>query len=100
MLYIGYLMIVNGLNIKKIEKFSIFELWRLENCECSLCAHQVPLNHLNSNFEAFGVPMAQVPWAYRSLRGSPWVLKYPCCHQMTTQTRPRGDKRVSEKAGF
>ena len=26
--------------------------------------------------------MAWARWAYRPLRGSPWVLKYPYCHQM------------------
>ena len=26
-----------------------------------------------------------------------WVLKYPYCHQMITQTHPRGERRVSEK---
>ena len=28
---------------------------------------------------------------------SPWVLKYPYCHQMITQTHPRGNGRVSKK---
>ena len=30
----------------------------------------------------------------------PWVLKYPYCNQMTTQTHPRGDKRVLGKSNF
>ena len=42
---------------------------------------QVSLNSLhNGNFGAFGGAMAQAIWAWRPLRGSPWVLKYPCCH--------------------
>ena len=28
---------------------------------------------------------------------SPWVLKYLYCHQVITQTHPRGNGRVSEK---
>ena len=32
--------------------------------------------------------MAQATWAWRPLRGSPWVLKYPYCHQMITQITP------------
>ena len=61
----------------------------------------VSLNSLrNSNFGGFGGPMAWAKGAQRPLRGSPWVLKYPYCHQMITQIHPRGDKRVSEKFGF
>ena len=42
---------------------------------------QVSLNSLhNSNFGAFGGAMAWAIWAWRPLRGSPWVLKYPYCH--------------------
>ena len=38
MLYIGYLVVVNGLNIKKLVlKISIFELPRAENCISTLC---------------------------------------------------------------
>ena len=38
MLYIGYLIIVDGKNIKKsVLKISIFELPRLENCISRLC---------------------------------------------------------------
>ena len=44
--------------------------------------------------------MAHATWAWRLLRGSPWVLKYPYCHQMITQTHPRGDGQVSEKIEF
>ena len=51
----------------------------------------------NSNFEAFGGPVARARWAQWPLRGSPWALKYPYCHQMITQTDPRGNRRVSEK---
>ena len=59
---------------------------------------QMPLNGLNnSSFGAFGVPMAPATRAWRPLHGSLWVLKYPYCHQMTTQPLPRGDRRVSEK---
>ena len=41
--------------------------------------------------------MTQARWAQWSLRGPPLVLKYPYCHQMITQTHPRGNKRVLEK---
>ena len=59
---------------------------------------QEPLNNLNKgNFGAFGGPMARATWAWRLLSGSLWVLKYLYCHQMITQTHPKGDKRVSEK---
>ena len=51
----------------------------------------------NSNFEAFGGPMARATWAQWPVRGSPWALKYPYCHQMITQTQARGNRRVSEK---
>ena len=62
---------------------------------------QVPLNSPSkSNFGAFGGPMARATWAQRPPRGSPWVLKYPYCHQMITQTQPRADRQVSEKLEF
>ena len=32
--------------------------------------------------------MARATWAQRPPCGSPWVLKYPSCHQMITQTIP------------
>ena len=51
----------------------------------------------NNNFGAFGGSMARGTWAYRLLCGSLWVLKYPYCHQMITQTYGRGDQRVLEK---
>ena len=51
----------------------------------------------NSNFGAFGGPMAPATWAKGPLFGSPWVLKYLYCHQMITQTHPKGDGTVSEK---
>ena len=42
---------------------------------------QVSLNSLhNGNLGAFGGGMAQAIRAWRPLRGSPWVLKYPYCH--------------------
>ena len=41
--------------------------------------------------------MARAPWAQWPLHGSPWVLKYAYCHQMTTQTDPKGERRVSRK---
>ena len=47
------------------------------------------------NLGAFGGPMTRATWAQRPLRGSLWVLKYPYCHQMITQTHPTGDKRIS-----
>jgi hypothetical protein len=40
----------------------------------------------DSNFGAFGEPMAPATKAYRSLNGSPWVLEYPYCDQTITQT--------------
>ena len=65
----------------------------------TLLSHfEVPLNSRNNNnFGAFGGPMARATWAWRLLRGFLWVLKYPYCHQMNTQTHPRADIRVSEK---
>ena len=44
--------------------------------------------------------MARATWAEQRLHGSPRVLKYLYCHQMTTQTHPRGDRRVSKKVKF
>ena len=42
---------------------------------------QVSLNSLHSgNFGAVGGAMARAIWAWRPLRGFPWVLKYPYCH--------------------
>ena len=83
MLYIGYLIVLDGKNIKKsVLEISIFELPRLENCISRLCPG--PL----------GTPPQHPKWP---LRGSPWALKYPYCHQMITQTQPRGNRKVSEK---
>ena len=42
--------------------------------------------------------MARVRWAQWPLRGSPWALKYPYCHQMITQTQPRGNIRVRKRS--
>ena len=33
------------------------------------------------------------------MRGSPWVLEYLYCHQMTTQTYPKGNRLVSGGGG-
>ena len=99
MLYIAYFIIVSGHNIKNffLQKFSIFDLQRVENC-LIVCAHTKGIESpTNNNFEAFGGPMARARWAQWPLHGSPWVLKYPHCHQMITQTHPRGNKKVSEK---
>ena len=52
----------------------------------------------NSNLEALGGAMARATWAQWPLHGSPWALKYLYCHQMITQTHPRGNRRVSEKS--
>ena len=41
--------------------------------------------------------MARARWAQWPLRGSPWALKYPYCHQMITQTHPRGNGKVFMK---
>ena len=62
---------------------TILELLRLENCISRLCPR----------------PLGDYPnrWAQWPLHGSPWVLKYPYCHQLITQTHPRGNERVSEK---
>ena len=32
-------------------------------------------------------------WAWRPQHGSHWVLKYPYCHQMITQTHPQGRRK-------
>ena len=70
----------------------------LPGCDLTTSDFQVSLSSLhNGNFGAFGRPMAQATWARRPLRGSPWVFRYPYCHQMITQTHPKGDERVSEK---
>ena len=62
MLYIGYFIILNGQNIKKILKFFPFmTCGGVENYLCSLCAHQMP--HPNSNFEGLGGFTAQARWA-------------------------------------
>ena len=42
----------------------------------------------------------RLPKAKRRLRVSASVLEDPYCHQMTTQTPPRGDRRVSENVDF
>ena len=61
----------------------------------------VSLNSLHdSNSGAFGGGMARAIWAWWPLRGSPWVLKYPYCHEIITQTHPRGDTSVLEKGEF
>ena len=46
----------------------------------------------------FGGPMARATWAWRPLQGSPRVLKYPYCHQTTTQSHPTGYRRGSGKS--
>ena len=40
MVYVGYLIILNGKNIKQIS--SIFELPRVENCTSRLCPSPLP----------------------------------------------------------
>ena len=97
MLYIAYFIIVSGHNIKKkLQNFPFLTCrgWKTAEAVCAPNAIEPPTN---SNFEAFGGPMARARWAQWPLRGSPWVLKYPYCHQMITQTQPRGNRRVSEK---
>ena len=98
MLYIGYFIIVSAHNIKKrLQKFpfSTDIGWKLlKQFVHTPNAIEPPTN---SNFEAFGGPMARARWAQWPLHGSPWALKYPYCHQMITQTHPRGNRRVSEK---
>ena len=43
MLYIGYLIILDGKNIKKsVLEISIFEVPRLENCMSRLCPSPLP----------------------------------------------------------
>ena len=37
---------------------------------------------------------------YMGLADTTWVLKYPYCQQMVTQTHPRGDKRFLERDEF
>ena len=41
--------------------------------------------------------MARATWAQRAVGESLWVLRYLFCHQMITQTHPKGDGQVSEK---
>ena len=43
--------------------------------------------------------MAQATWAQRPLCGSSWALEYPYCHQMITQTHPKGEG-FPEKTNF
>ena len=46
MLYIGYLIIVNGQDIKKsVSEISIFEVPRLENCISRLCPSPLGEKH-------------------------------------------------------
>ena len=61
MLYIGYLIIVNGQNFKKsFSKIYIFDL-RVEKCLSSLYAHQMPLNHLKTtDLRVFGGPWLEL----------------------------------------
>ena len=95
MLYIAYFIIVSGHNIN-------FFLQNLPFLTCR--GGKLQFVHTpnaiepptNSNFEAFGGPMAQARWAQWPLRGSQLALRYPYCHQMITQTHPRGNRRVSE----
>ena len=48
MVYVGYLIIMNGQNIKTLVlKISIFELLRVENCRSRLCA-PAPCPHPNT----------------------------------------------------
>ena len=96
MLYIAYFIIVSGHNIKKrfgkifhfggVEARKLF--WQFVHTPNAI---EPPTN---SNF---GGPMARVRWAQWPLRGTPWALKYPYCHQVITQTQPRGNRRFSEK---
>ena len=51
----------------------------------------------NSNFGAFGEPMARATWAWRPLRGSLRVLQSPYCHHLITQRHRKGDRGISEK---
>ena len=99
MLYIAYFIIVSGHNIKKrfgkIFYFGGVETGKLlEQFVHTPNAIEPPTN---SNFEAFGGPMARPRRAQWPLHGTPWALKYPYCHQMITQTQPRGNRRFSEK---
>ena len=55
MLYMAYSIIVSGHNIKiYFAKFSILDLWRVENCFVHTPKAIAPPT--NSNFEAFGGP--------------------------------------------
>ena len=98
MLYLGYFIIVNGQNIKKksLSEFSIFYLERGE--QQFVCTPNATEPPANNNFEAFGALMARARWAQQPLRGSPWVLKYPYCHQIITQTHSKGNRKVSGKS--
>ena len=110
MLYIAYFIIVSGHKIKKMfcKNFPFLTCrgWKTAFHPLHVKNGKKQFVHTpnaiepptNNNFEAFGRPMARARWALWPLRGSPWVLKYPCCHQMITQTHPRGNRTVSEKA--
>ena len=45
MLHIAYFIIVSGHNIRN---FSIFDLYRVENCLSRSCKHQMPLNYVQT----------------------------------------------------
>ena len=63
---------------------------------------QVSLNSQSkNNLGALGGGggMAQATWAQQPLHPH-GCSKYPYCHQIITQTHPRGDQRVSEKVEF
>ena len=54
---------------------------------------QVSPNSLrNSNFGFF---LEGPDTEYIGQVATTWVLKPPCCHQMITQTHPRGNRKVS-----
>ena len=96
MLYIAYFIFVSGQNIKRMLQKFLFLTYR--GCLFVPFVHtpkaiQPPTNN---NFEAFEGPVARARWSQWPLRGSPWVLKYPYCHQMITQTHPRGNGRALE----
>ena len=97
MLYIAYFIIVSGYNIKKMfcEIFHFLPVESGKLLEQFVRTPKAIEPPTNSNLEAFGGPMARARWAQWPIHGSPWVLKYSYCHQMITQTHPRGNRKVS-----
>ena len=98
MLYIAYFIIVSGHNVTfflQTFPFLTCRGWKIASRFVHTPKAIEPPT--NSNFETFAGPLARAGWAkWPPLRGSPWALKYLYCHQMITQTHPRGKRTVLE----